>query len=328
MLYRRKVFLNLVSNCKEPLSLVKLHKLMFLFVKATPKKHYDFIPNKYGCYSITLHNDQIALIKKQVLIEEKGDSPFNSFISIDSSVKGDDSILLKKEDSHILDKILLLYQMKTENDLIDLTYKMKPFYGIRSSIIERFIDDNIFLLSLKSIKENIKQVSRGLYTIGYEGFSIDGFIQQLLINNIKTLVDVRKNAFSMRREFCKTNLQEALREAGINYCTMPEVGIPSNNRKELLPSGKRNELFEWYQENILPQCAPYANKIADLVSNENIALMCYEKEPKDCHRSLFAEYCKEQQPSIPVVQHIRGACSAKKNLDYSPYLSDTFAQVH
>jgi uncharacterized protein (DUF488 family) len=221
-----------------------------------------------------------------------------------------------------------MYQMKSEYDLIDLTYRMEPYYGIRSKIIERFAHDTPFLLRVKEIKKNIGNASRGLYTIGYEGLSIDSFVQHLIGNNITCLVDVRKIAFSMRREFCKTNLLNALQEAGITYIRMAEVGIPSKKRKELLPLGKKDELFAWYKENILPQCPSYASHIADLVSKENIALMCYEKDPNDCHRSIFATYCKEKQPSIPAVIHINGEKSAKENFDYGPYVPDPFTQVH
>jgi len=108
----------------------------------------------------------------------------------------------------------------------------------------------------------------------------------------------------MRPEFRKKNLEMALSEAGIQYYLMPEVGIPSSNRKEFLPSGKRCDLFMWYVENTLPLCEEYASVVAELVSRENVALMCYEKDPKDCHRSLFAEYCQRVQPSIPGIKHI------------------------
>lgn len=301
---------------------------MFLLVKASKKDLYAFIPNSFGCYSLALHDDQVALITKQLLIEEKGDSPFSSYLSINAPLCDNAMMLLKMEDYEILDTVLRMYQMKSENVLIDLTYRMEPYYGIRSKIIERFAHDNTFLLQVHAIKRSIGHASRGLYTIGYEGLSIDSFVQHLIGNNISCLVDVRKRAFSMRREFCKTNLQNALQEAGITYIRMAEVVIPSKNRKELLPLGKKDELFAWYKENILPHCSSYASHIADLVSKENISLICYEKDPNDCHRSLFATYCKEQQPSILAVIHINGEKSAEENPYYGPYLSDTIAQVH
>ncbi|MDT4763235.1 DUF488 domain-containing protein [Sphaerochaeta sp. PS] len=317
-----------MANYDGPISLVTLHKVMFLFQKASDKRHYSFIPNKFGCYSLTLHDDQVALIKKKFLIEEKGNSPFESNISINRSLLDTVSIPLKKEDSRILDKVILAYQMKTEQELIDLTYRMEPIYGIRSMILDRFPPDDPFLVTVASIKEEIAQTPRALYTIGYEGLSIDGFIQELLVRNITCLVDVRKNAFSMRREFCKKNLEEALGEAGIRYISMPDVGIPSNNRKELLHAGKKIELFAWYQKKILPKCTTHSDEIADLLRAENVVLMCYEKNPADCHRSLFAAFCKEQQPSIPSILHIRGDSGEEKNLDNRSYLSNAFSQIH
>lgn len=326
MLYRRKVFLNLVLRHKKPISLIRLHKLMFLFFKSTGTAYYDFIPNKYGCYSICLHNDQEALIKQEVVIETKGESPFSSFLSVDIHRIELDSILLKNEDSTVLDTLIVDNEHKTDDDLLEGIYKAYPFYGIRSLIIDRFTSDQVFMNKIQTIRDQVKSTPRFLYTIGYEGLSIDRFVQLLILQNIKTLVDVRKNAFSMRPEFRKKNLEMALSEAGIQYYLMPEVGIPSSNRKEFLPSGKRCDLFMWYVENTLPLCEEYASVVAELVSRENVALMCYEKDPKDCHRSLFAEYCQRVQPSIPGIKHIVGASSsAKASIHNSPNVSNPFA---
>lgn len=298
------MFLNLVLRHKKPLSLVRLQALMFLFVKSTENAYYDFIPHTYGCYSISLYNDQEALTKQDVVIEARGDSPFNSFLSVDNQRVELDSILLKDEDSPLLDKLIGDSEHQSDDDLLERVLKAYPFYAIRSLLLDRFSSDQVFISKIQTIRDQVTSAPRYLYTIGYEGLSIDGFLQSLILQNIKTLVDVRKSAFSMRPEFRKKNLEAALVEAGIQYYPMPEVGIPASNRKELLPSGRRCDLFKWYSENTLPLCERYASVVAGLVSRENIALMCYEKDPKDCHRSLFAEYCQRVQPSIPGIKHL------------------------
>lgn len=298
------MFLNLVLRHKKPLSLVRLQALMFLLVKSTGNAYYDFIPHTYGCYSISLYNDQEALTKQDVVIEARGDSPFNSFLSVDNQRVELDSILLKDEDSPLLDKLICDSEHQSDDDLLERVLKAYPFYAIRSLLLDRFSSDQVFISKIQTIRDHVTSAPRYLYTIGYEGLSIDGFLQSLILQNIKTLVDVRKSAFSMRPEFRKKNLEAALMEAGIQYYPMPEVGIPASNRKELLPSGRRCDLFKWYSENTLPLCERYASVVARLVSRENIALMCYEKDPKDCHRSLFAEYCQRVQPSIPGIKHL------------------------
>lgn len=319
------MFLNLVYRHKDPISLIRLHKLMFLFFKSSGKAYYCFIPNKYGCYSICLHNDQEYFLRNEILVQVKGVSPFDSFISIDSDQIELDSIKLKKEDSTILDQLIFDNDTQTDDDLIEKTYKAYPFYGIRSLIIDRFSSDKDFMSKLHTIINQVTSSPRFLYTIGYEGLSIDRFMQLLIVQNIKTLVDVRKNPFSMRQEYRKKNLENSLSEAGIKYYHMPEVGIPSSNRKELLPSGRRCDLFRWYAENTLPLCEKYAADIAGLVDRENIALMCYEKDPKDCHRSLFADYCQQMQNTIPGIKHIVGADCVKTSIHNSPNVSNTFA---
>lgn len=303
MLYRRKVFLNLVLRHKKPLSLVRLQALMFLFVKSTENAYYDFIPHTYGCYSISLYNDQEALTKQDVVIEARGDSPFNSFLSVDNQRGELDSILLEDEDSPLLDKLIGDSEHQSDDDLLERVLKAYPFYAIRSLLLDRFSSDQVFISKIQTIRDHVTSAPRYLYTIGYEGLSIDGFLQSLILQNIKTLVDVRKSGFSMRPEFRKKNLEAALVEAGIQYYPMPEVGIPASNRKELLPLG-RGDLLAWYVDTTLPMCEKYASVVAALVAKENIALMCYEKDPKDCHRSLFAEYCQRVQPSIPGIKHL------------------------
>ena len=297
------MFLNLLYRHRQPISLIRLHNLMFLFITSAAHAYYDFIPHTYGCYSISLHNDQEALIKQNVVIEARGDSRFNSFLSVDNQRAELDSILLKDEDSAVLDTLIGKNEHQTDDDLLARVLKTYPFYAIRSLLLDRFSSDQVFISTIQAIRDHVTSAPRFLYTIGYEGLSIDGFLQLLILQNITTLVDVRKSAFSMRPEFRKKNLEAALSEAGIQYYPMPEVGIPATSRKELLPLG-RGDLLTWYVDTTLPTCEKYASVVAALVAKANIALMCYEKDPKDCHRSSFAEYCQRMHPAIPGIKHL------------------------
>ena len=301
MLYRRKVLLHLLEETKAPISLVKLHKLMFLLMRETQKKYYSFIPNNFGCYSFTLHDDQIALQNKGLINILKGKTPFNSYISLVTPVDDKKNLIIDRIDEHLMKIILNDYLQKTDMELVDITYHSKPFYSLNSQIISRFSSDEGFNIELSKIQKRIKNSPRGLYTIGYEGKSIDSFLQHLILRNIKTLIDVRKNPLSRRREFCKNNLIVALKEVGIEYVSLKEVGIPSTNRKDLLPQGKRAELFSWYRETILPDCFLSAERVANIIGENNAVLMCYEHEPTECHRTIFANYCFENFDKIPQI---------------------------
>ena len=56
-----------------------------------------------------------------------------------------------------------------------------------------------------------------IYTIGYEGKSIDEFIEELKNQGVKNLIDVRIRAGSRKKGFSKTALSEYLNNAGITY---------------------------------------------------------------------------------------------------------------
>jgi len=322
-LYRRKVLLALLANAPAALSLVQLQKIMFLFVQKSGNACYDFIPDTYGCYSMTLHDDIHNLEKNNFVMVTHGNDIFSTTVTIKKENYDDEEYLLTKEDGRAMRLVLESYPINDVRKLIEMTYKLKPFYAIRSGIVKD-CDDRELEKSIVKCKEMIETGHpRCLYTIGYQGFSVDAFARTLMMYNIKTLVDVRKNAFSMRREFCGSPLMESLKEAGILYVAMPEVGIPSKDRKEMIPAGKLQELFAWYKENVLPGCASYAKRIADYVKQGSTAVMCYEELPKDCHRKLFAEYCLAKEPSIGQVRHIPrpGLMHEKKSSDNGAYLS-------
>ena len=261
----------------------------------------------------------------------KGADPFETRITFLGNNVAESDLKLKRDDLSGMMLVLRGTPINDINALILKTYQERPLYAIDSIIINRFASDSELMDQIRTIKERISKHNRGLYTIGYEGYSLDGFFRELVIRNIKTLVDVRKNAFSMRREFCGAVLSKAATEIGIRYVQMPQVGIPSNNRKELIPKGMTKELFEWYARTVLPGSGMYAQTVAAYERESNTALMCYEADPSNCHRKIFAEYCLGQNPQIGNIYHIRrkeGSSNAKKSAGDGANLSLSFAQVH
>ena len=144
-----------------------------------------------------------------------------------------------------------------------------------------------------------------LFTIGYEGISIDTYINKLLQNQIKTLVDVRKNAYSNKFGFSKKELQDCLQKSGINYIHIPELGIESEKRQELKiakQSGEmtlfgisevknvENKLFADYKNN-LPTKQKYIDQLLQILEQDKlITITCFEADHKCCHRNVLAEF--------------------------------------
>ena len=132
-----------------------------------------------------------------------------------------------------------------------------------------------------------------LFTIGYEGKSIEAFIDSLIKNDVRLLCDVRKNPFSRKPGFSKKMLEHTTQTAGINYIHIPELGIEREKRNSLKTPEDQQRLFEDYAKSLPDQKALLDEVYMLLQSNARIALMCYELKPEMCHRHIIRDYIVE-----------------------------------
>jgi uncharacterized protein (DUF488 family) len=260
-----KSILYLINNNRGEISKLRLVKLMFLISKIIPL--YYFIPYKYEPVSFQLYHDLSRLEKE-------------GFVSI-----GDDAVHLLRQDFPAMDlKIKNIIRMNCEkfsalNDkmLLDYIYKEYPEY-------------TIFSLYRKNM--DYSKTSTGIVTIGYEGKTIDKFLNELIINKISVVVDVRKNAYSMKFGFQLNKLKNYLEKIDIEYIHMPELGIPSESRKNLKTYEDYQTLFATYKREIDTK-TDYLKKIESIGQNKKVSLMCFEKDVKCCHRGVIAERLRE-----------------------------------
>jgi uncharacterized protein (DUF488 family) len=134
-----------------------------------------------------------------------------------------------------------------------------------------------------------------IYTIGYQNLSIDLFVNILLKSGIKTVLDVRNKPFSYKYCFNYYWLNKHLPEVGIIYISIPELGIERKYRDTLT----REKLWEYYYVS-LEKKEGYLNKVSSILKTQPAALMCYEKNPDDCHRSILARKLKSLL-NLPVI---------------------------
>lgn len=304
MMYtRRKVLFHLVRELGNPSNVV-IQKSMFLLANSiqTKDKLYDFFPDRRGCYSLRLRSDYHYLADSGYLEEDYENKTYRANELDEYTCRI--TFFIDKEIASEIKRIAAFVGGHTEKELIEQTYRSDPFYAIRSDIVDSLDLDENFHESLEEEKSHVANSEKALYTIGYEGRSIDGFLNELIKRNIRTLFDVRKNAYSMQTEFSAQPLRKALDEAGIAYVHCPEVGIATDKRQELLPNGRQSELFEWYKENILPRSRGFVDKAFSRFENGSIAFMCYEKDPLDCHRSRLSDYCLNEESRFVKVIHI------------------------
>ena len=129
-----------------------------------------------------------------------------------------------------------------------------------------------------------------LFTIGYESLSLESYINKLIINDVRVLCDVRKNAFSQKYGFSKSQLQQACTGVGIEYIHIPELGIDSEERQDLVSQKDYDILFAKYEKTTLKTNEDYLTIILNKIQEKGrVALTCFEKSPIQCHRGRVAK---------------------------------------
>ena len=127
-----------------------------------------------------------------------------------------------------------------------------------------------------------------IYTVGYEGRTIDGLLNHLIRSGIRQLIDVRKNALSRKYGFGGKTTARLCAEVGITYIHVPALGIPTAMRMSLSSPTACDRLFDLYEATILPGAGDSMASVADLCIQQPSALMCLEASASQCHRGRLA----------------------------------------
>ena len=252
-----------------------------------------------------------AIVKSQFLLKEEHgiaeDMPFYHFFAykqgpfshlcFDDLRKLRDNNLVDQEETTITPagKVLLTEVGRTHNHTIktmlksfpnekkitDYVYQKYPEYTVKSELIE----------------QKPKKSSPGFFTIGYEGKDIDQFLNALVSNNVDLLIDIRRNPFSMNFIYIKDALMKKLKDVGIDYLHIPELGIESEERKNLNTKADYDELFAKYRQT-LPIKEVYINRIIELGTTKRITLLCFEADCNFCHRGEVAKVIKSRKHEV------------------------------
>ncbi|MSO75909.1 MAG: DUF488 domain-containing protein [Alphaproteobacteria bacterium] len=131
-------------------------------------------------------------------------------------------------------------------------------------------------------------MQRDLFTIGYQGYGLDAFIARLRANNVSQLVDVRAVAWSRKPGFAKRQLADALEAAGIAYSHVQALGTPKAGRAAA-KSGDRRAFETLFHAHLArPEAVAAVADVGAMATAAPICLMCLERDPGDCHRTLVA----------------------------------------
>lgn len=279
MYYRRKILLALLEFFDNKLEKISLQKLLMLVTKQQEKPDFHFVPYKFGCFSFQANADLVTMTKYNQVKAEG-----NYWLKTDNS---NYLLSLREKDRQAIRFIKMQYGNKNADELIKYTYIKYPYFAINSSIACERLTGNEYQKVLETRPKSDKTI---LYTIGYEGISLEEYLNKLIINDIKVLCDVRRNSVSMKYGFSKSQLEKACVGVGIKYIHMPELGIESDKRQVLNTQSDYDKLFITYRHEVLTQTTDIQEKLLGLLmDNRRIALSCFEANICQCHRKHLAE---------------------------------------
>jgi uncharacterized protein (DUF488 family) len=157
---------------------------------------------------------------------------------------------------------------------------------------------------------NERRVLR-ILTIGYEGASVEDFLATLKAEGVQRLLDIRELPISRRKGFSKSALSGALTEAGIEYSHERALGSPRNIRHRLRQDGDLARFFSDFRKYLATQ-----RTLLDTLARNTtgtLALLCYERNHAECHRSVVADALAVRAQStirhltVPVLREHRRA---------------------
>jgi uncharacterized protein (DUF488 family) len=278
---RQKLLLFLLEHAGGALTKMDLQKLLFLYLEETNTNHYAFVPYRFGCYSFLADDDLDLLRKRGWLEQNKNDLKLHTSIALLPWARNNSERLAVEN--------WLKKKVKRGQTLVREIYRKYPYYAINSEIKEQLLDEEELALvnQARFISDSDK---KSIYTIGYEGLHIENYINKLIRNSIKFLCDVRQNPVSRKYGFSKRSLSTLLPKFGIKYLHMPELGIDSNNRKDLKNSSDFEILFNDYRASLPGRQIGLTRIMKEFKTHNRIALTCFEREPHSCHRHCISDF--------------------------------------
>jgi uncharacterized protein (DUF488 family) len=126
-----------------------------------------------------------------------------------------------------------------------------------------------------------------IFTIGYEGVTQAEFLAALKQARVERVIDVRAVPNSRRPGFSKNLLRNALVDEGIDYIHLRALGTPADGRAAAR-AGRHEDLKRIYAGQLeLPEAMAESAQMLELAAEKPSALLCYERDPAGCHRTLL-----------------------------------------
>lgn len=127
-------------------------------------------------------------------------------------------------------------------------------------------------------------------TIGYEQATPAALTAMLQWSGVDLLVDVRAVAASRKAGFSKRQLAASVAAVGIGYLHLRGLGTPPDGRLAAR-TGRPDDMRRIYAAHLATDAATaeLAELAAIVTSGQRVCLLCFERHPDHCHRSIIAE---------------------------------------
>jgi uncharacterized protein (DUF488 family) len=264
-----------------------LVKLLFLMREETGLRDvagfFDFVPYKFGPFSFVLYQDLSGLKRNGYVAEQNDQISLAHFNSRPSDWLAE----LSDSTKQAVRFVVAAYAHLPEKALIESVYVRYPWFASSSELVPK--------------KEGAKTMALpAVYTIGYQGRSVDAFAAFLLKKGIKRILDVRSNPVSRNYGFAQRSLKSIAEKLEIEYLHTPELGIVSSERKSVSSEKSLAKLLDSYERDTLSRQTAQIKKMADNVREMPSVLLCYEIDPTSCHRSRLA-VAVSAEAGLPIV---------------------------
>jgi hypothetical protein len=283
---RQKLILALVDALGGDIGGLDFQKLLLLYcLEVAEPPPYEFVPYRFGGFSFTSYADKRRLIEKGFLADES---------RVWKLTPAGKAVTVKESARAMVSRFSRRYEGLRGDALVAETYRRHPYYAIRSEIAERLLAGDTGSLSAIAAAR-LSKSSPGLCTIGYEGRSLEGYLNLLIGDEVTVLCDVRRNPLSRKYGFSKNTLMNGAAGVGIRYEHLPELGIASEARRELRTQEDYDTLFDAYARESLPKQLKALTRIMGCIEKgERVALTCYERLSEQCHRTSVAKALEQR----------------------------------
>jgi hypothetical protein len=280
MNYRQKTLIGLLSAFGGHLPSTDFQKYLFLFTREFQQEpSFEFVPYRFGSFSFQSYADKRHLVEIGALADSEDWQLQEGFVT-----KG---LFDEAPFSRCYAKYSHLHGTKLLQDV----YRRYPYYAIKSERAAKIMSDQE-VSAITAARPAAPAAC--FFTIGYEGSSFEGYLNRLIKNNIKTLVDVRRNPLSRKYGFSKKTLSDTVRKLGIGYVHIPELGIASDKRQGLNTQADYDRLFNSYEKQELKQNGKALQDLFDIfLKDKRVAITCFEANVCMCHRGRVAKAMSE-----------------------------------